>query len=188
MLNLIDGGFVPGTELPLGGTMKRLCWINFEELDFSSGNPYTLDGTQKIINVAMAATKVAYEFKGFRTDVKKSVEVITPGLGPNQLKHLCGFVVCDRTQEKKNLVEKLMRSKGIVIVENIGADADAWELIGAKSGVEMVAGAIQNAHENGGYFTLNFATMDGEFETKLPQTLGGSYADGLTLINALIAG
>jgi len=188
MLNLIDGGFTPGTELPLGGTMKRICAINFEELDFSAGDPYTYDGTKKIINVAMASGKVAYEFKGFRTDVKKSAEVITPGLGPNQLKHLCAFVVCDRTQEKKNLVEQLMRGKFVVIAENIGADADAWEVIGAKSGLEMVAGVIQDAHVNGGYFTLNFATLDGEFETKLPQTLGGSYADGLTLVNALIAG
>jgi len=189
MINLIELGFDPGaTERPVGGTRKKFGIINFEDLDFSAGSPFTLDGDGKITAIAMKATKVMYEYTGFRTDLKKSDEVITMGLGPNQFKHAASYVICDRTQVQKNSIEQHCRGKVLIFAENLGADADAFELLGAKSGLELVPGSIRNAHENGGYFTLSVATLEGEFESKLPQTVGTTYADGLTLFDALVAG
>jgi len=98
-----------------------------------------------------------------------------------------GWVVYERTQAQKNNIEKLARGKFVVFVENKGKDADAWEVLGKDVGVEIVAGPIRNAHENGGFFVLNFSTAEGEFEGKLPQTLGTSYANATTLIANLLA-
>ncbi len=187
MINRIDLGFDPGTtERPVGGTRKRIIAWDFEDMDFSSGDPFTYDGNEKITAVTLKAGKVALELTGFRTDVKKSDEVISLGLGPNQFKHMASFVICDRTQEQKNSIEKYARAKVVIAAENMGADADAFEVLGRKSGLEIVVGKIRDAHENGGYFTLSFATLEGEYESKLPQTLGASYADGLTIVTALI--
>jgi len=72
-------------------------------------------------------------------------------------------------------------------MENKGKDADAVEVVGKDVGVEIVVGPIRNAHENGGFFILNFATPEGEFESKLPQTLGTSYANAVTLIADALA-
>ena len=187
MINKIDFGFDPGaSERPVGGTRKRIIGWNYDDMDFTSGDPFTYDGNEKITAVTLLAGKVAFELTGFRTDVKKNDEVISLGLGPNQLKHSASFVICDRTQEQKNSIEKYMRAKVVIAAENLGADADAWEVLGRKSGLEIVPGKIRDAHENGGYFTLSFATLEGEYESKLPQTLGASYADGLAIVTALI--
>lgn len=185
MINLIELGFTPGTTVPAGGTRKRIWAINFEDLDRTSGDPFTYDAAGKIITINLLSGKVAYPITAFRTDVKKSDEIISPGLGPNQFKHAASFVIADRTQDQKNSIEQYSRSKVVLVAENLGVDADGFELLGRQAGLEIVAGKIRDAHENGGYFTLSFATLDGEFETKLPQTVGASYSDGLTIMTAL---
>lgn len=180
----IDRGSAADCEsLPSGGTRARVIVANFE--DITGWTESTLDG--RITGFTMAAGTSAYEFTGFRNDVKKSDEVVNPGIGINQFKHNVGWVIYERTQAQKNNVEKLARGKFIVFAENRGKDADAFEVIGKDVGVEIVAGPIRNAHENGGFFVLNFSTAEGEYESKLPQTLGTSYSNALTLIADLLA-
>jgi len=77
------------------------------------------------------------------------------------------------------------------VVENKGKSADSIEVIGKEVGLEIVAGVIRNAHENGGFFVISLSTPDdqGELEGKLPQTLlvaGESYADNLTYLEGLL--
>lgn len=185
MINKINLGFTPPAQLTVGGTEKRFWAINFDDLDRTSGDPFTYDGDERVLSINLLAGKVAYSITGFRTDLKKSDEVITPGLGPNQLKHMASFVIASRTQEQKNSIEKYLRAKVVIVAVNLGTDADAFELLGRQSGLEVVPGKIRDAHENGGYFTLSFATLETEFETKLPQSVGASYSDGLTIMTAL---
>lgn len=170
-------------NLPAGGTQARVIVANHPDL--SDWVESTLD--ERITGFTQAAGTMAYEFTGFRNDVKKSDEVVDPGIGIRQFKHNVGWVVYERTQAQKNNIEKLARGKFVVFVENKGKDADAWEVLGKDVGVEIVAGPIRNAHENGGFFVLNFSTAEGEFEGKLPQTLGTSYANATTLIANLLA-
>lgn len=170
-------------NLPAGGTNARVIVANFA--DITGWTESTLD--ERITGFTMTSGTMAYEFTGFRNDVKKSEEVVNPGIGINQFKHNAGWVIYERTQAQKNNIEKLSRGKFVLFIENKGKDADAWEVIGKDVGVEIVAGPIRNAHENGGFFVLNFSTAEGEFEGKLPQTLGTTYANALTLVADLIA-
>lgn len=180
----IEIGSEPTCPTPVGGTRARAAAINFDDLD--DDTPFTYDSEGKITAINLKVGKMAYLFTGFRNDVKKTDEVINPGVGLNQFKHGGGWVIYERTQEQKNNIEKLARGKFVLVLENKGKDADALEVLGSKCGVEIVAGPIRNAHENGGFFIMNFATIDGEFEPKLPQTLGATYAAGVTILENLL--
>ena len=180
----IDRGSNADCEnLPPGGTRARFVVVNFE--DITGWTESTADG--RITGFTQTSGTQGYEFTGFRNDMKKTDEVVNPGIGLNQLKHGCGWVIYERTQVQKNNIEKLVRGKFIVFAENKGKDADAFEVIGKDVGVEIVPGVIRNAHENGGFFVISMATAEGEFESKLPQTLGTSYANAVTLIADLLA-
>ncbi len=168
-------------NLPAGGTRARVIVINFDDItDWDGSNG-------KITQITMRPGTVGYEFTGFRNDMKKSEEVLNPGIGLNQFKHLAGWVIYERTQAQKNNIEKLARGRFVVIAENKGKDDDAIEVLGKDVGIEIVAGPIRNAHENGGFFMVNFATPEGEFEGKLPQTLGLSYGAGVAIIADVLA-
>ncbi len=171
------------SALPSGGTRARAIVINLD--DFDEDAPFTENADGKITAINLKPGKSGHLFTGFRNDVKKTDEVINPGVGLNQFKHGAGWVIYERTQEQKNNIEKLARGKFAVILENKGKDADALEIIGLRVGVEIVPGKIRDAHENGGFFIVNFATIDGEFEPKLPQTVGATYALGIVIADAL---
>ncbi|HET7898610.1 MAG TPA: hypothetical protein VFL47_13085, partial [Flavisolibacter sp.] len=139
---------------------------------------YTEDSDNNITDIDMAGGAYAYEFLGFRNDVKKSEEVVKPEVGVPKFKHNVGFVVYENSQLQKNNVENIARGRFVAIVENKGKDENSFEVVGKGVGVEIVAGPIRNAHENGGFFVISLSTPDdqGELEPQLPQTLlaGGS--------------
>lgn len=175
----ITMGSTPDCDnLPKGGTRARVGVWNYDDV-----LGVTTDANGRVTAVSVAPGATGYVFPGFRNDVQKSDEVVNPGIGINQFRHLCRWVVYERTQEQKNNVERLSKGRFIVVVENRGKDDDAFEVLGLGVGVEIVAGAIRNAYENGGFFVLNFATPEGEFETKLPQSLGADYESALTLFD-----
>ncbi len=170
-------------NLPPGGTRARFIVANFD--DITGWTESTLD--QRITAFTMTAGTSAYEFTGFRNDMKISDEVINPGIGLNEFKHNAGWVIYERTQAQKNNIEKLARGKFIVFAEMKGKDADAFVVIGKDTGLEIVPGLLWNSQESGGFFTVNMSTAEGEFESKLPQTLGTTYANALVLIADLLA-
>lgn len=160
-------------NIPAGGTRARLLLANYDDI---IGYEEDVDNNITAIELAPGAT--LHEFLGFRNDVKKSEEVIKPDVGIPKFKHNVGFVVYENTQIQKNNVEGLARGRFVAIVENKGKDANVFEVVGKGVGLEIVAGPIRNAHENGGFFVINLSTPDdqGELEGNLPQTLnvGGS--------------
>lgn len=164
-----------------GGTVATtLTLFNYDEID-----GYT-EASSKVTAIDLATDARGWQFTGFRNDVKKSEEVVNPGVGLNQFKHNFGFVIYERTQAQKDNIEKLCKGRFVAIIENKGKDADAFEVVGKSVGLEVVVGPIRNAHENGGFFILNFSTPEGEFEPKLPQTLGTAYANAETVLAALL--
>jgi len=169
-------------NIPRGGTKPLIIGINYDEIEVN-GIAYDADG--RVTGITLVAGADAYRFVGFRNDVKKSDEVINPGVGINQFKHLAGFVIYERTQLDKNNIERLAKGRSVWITESKGRDADAVEVHGLDVGMEIVPGAIRNLHENGGFFILNFATPEGEYESKLPRSLGDDYADAQDIIDAI---
>lgn len=175
-------------NIPEGGTRARLLLANYDDVE-----GYTEDADGNITDIELADGAFLYEFLGFRNDVKKSEEVIKPDVGIPKFKHNVGFVVYENTQVQKNNVENLARGRFVAVAENKGKDANVFEVVGKGVGVEIVAGPIRNAHENGGFFVINLSTPDdqGELESRLPQTLlvdgsGDAYQSNLAFLESLL--
>jgi hypothetical protein len=177
-------------SLPPGGTNARLILFNFDDIE-----GFDEDSDNNITDITLKQGATGYEFLGFRNDVKKSEEVVKPEVGIPKFKHNVGFVVYENTQVQKNNVENIARGRFVAIVENKGKDNNAFEVVGKGVGLEIVAGPIRNAHENGGFFVISLSTPDdqGELEPQLPQTLkasgstsGTQYQANLALIDSLL--
>jgi hypothetical protein len=182
------GGSADCDNLPVGGTEARLILMNNGDIE-----GYTEDVDGNITGITLAGGAFAYEFIGFRNDMKATQEAITPEVGPTRFKHGVGLNIYELTQLQKNNIEKLARGNVVAIVENRGKDANAHEVFGKGVGLQIVPGVIRNAHENGGLYILSLATPDGEglTEPKLPQTLaisgsGEIYANNLEFIETLL--
>lgn len=141
-------------NLPLGGTRARAIVINYDDIQ-----SYNESG-DIITAIILKPGKVAYEFTGFRDDIKSSQEVVKPDVGVTQFKHNFSMTIYERTQVQKNNVERLTRGLFVVIVEDKGKDSTAFDVLGIDFGLEINAGAIRNAHENGGFFILSFSTPE----------------------------
>ena len=171
-------------DIPPGGTRARLLLANLDEVE-----SYTEDGDGQITAITMIDDATFYEFTGFRNDVKKSEEVIKPEIGIPKFKHNVGWVIYENTQVQKNNIENIVRGRFVAIVENKGKDENSFEVVGKDVGLEIVAGPIRNAHENGGFFVIALSTPDdqGELEGELPKTLiVTDYAGTLTYLEGLL--
>lgn len=205
--SLLDRGSTPDCEnLPIPGTEARLILINWDDVLFiydgndtgESGRvwddtfdqtfgPFISAGTGLgvITSIILKGGRQAYEFLGFRNDVKKSEECEQTSHRKKRFKHACGFVVYEIDQAQKNNLVKMSKGRFIAIVENKGRGDDAFELLGRECGLKIVAGVIR---ETQGFYQIQLATPDNgiEYERKLPQTFGKSYQDGLEMIEGLL--
>jgi len=171
-------------DIPPGGTRARLLLANLDEVE-----SYTEDVNGQITAITMIADATFYEFTGFRNDVKKSEEVIKPEIGIPKFKHNVGWVIYENTQIQKNNIENIVRGRFVAVVENKGKDENSFEVVGKDVGLEIVAGPIRNAHENGGFFVIALSTPDdqGELEGELPKTLiVTDYAATLAYLETLL--
>lgn len=191
-------------ELAPSGTRARLILINFVDVV----RIYTNDD-QKIIQIVLRSditggialdapldaafseggvSAGAFEFTGFRNDVKKSDEVVSMDLAKKRFRHAVSFVIYEVDQLQKTNIKNLARGRFLAIVENKGQTEDSIEVLGRECGLEIVGGRIRDAHETSGFFQINLATPDNgvEYERKLPQTLGISYQNGLEIIEDLL--
>lgn len=168
-----------GDLLP-AGTRSRLILINYDQVRVI----YTVNG--KITSVILTPGATAYEFTGFRSDVGKSEEVYDTGYKKRFI-HTCSFVVYDVSQVQKNNLKALARGRVMAIVESKGRSDDSIELLGRECGLEIAQGQIREQTDN--LFTISLATPGrAEYELKLPQTVGLTYSDGLSIIEDLLAG
>lgn len=186
MIGLINMGseILECDDLPPSGTRARLILINYVDIQ----KIYYSD-IGVIVSVEMKAGKVGYEFTGFRSDVKKSEEVVKRQVSNKRFKHNVGFVIYDQTQIQKSNIRNVIRGRFVAIVENHGQNANSVEVLGKDCGLEIVGGVIRNAHEDGGYFIINLSTPDNgvEFERKLPQNLGISYENAQEIIDDILS-
>ncbi len=172
----------PDCEDPLrSGTRPRLLLANYDDVLTVTESTST---PNLITAITMASNTVFYVFEGFKQDVKPTQEVIAPSNGQNQFKHNVGFLIYEINQLQKNNIQRLSKGRFVAIVENKGKTSDAFEVYGLGSGLEIVPGVARDSFANGGGYIIQLATMDGEFEGALPQTLFSTdYATTLALVN-----
>ena len=165
----ITTGSRPDCNNPLKtGTQPRLFLMNYDDLlsvTTSTSTPNLLTA------LTFATNTVSYLFEGYKQDVKPTQEVIAPSNGQNQFKHNLNFLVYEISQLQKNNLQRLAKGRFIAIVENKGKDANAFEVYGLNSGLELVPGVVRDPLANGGGYLISLATMENEFEPLLPQTL-----------------
>ncbi len=168
-------------ELIPSGTRARLILINFDDV----GRIYeTEDGV--ITSIELNGT--AYLFTGFKDNVKKSEESVRSSQSKKRFIHRAGMVIYEVDQLQKLNIKDIAKGRFMAIVESKGETNDSIELLGRECGLQIEAGVIRSAHDTQGVFVINLSTPDNgvEWEYKLPQTFGGSYQDGLDLIDDLI--
>lgn len=171
------------TSVNPSGTVPIATLINYDDINWSG---VTYSGG-KVTALPLETGKQAFQFFGTKQDVKYSVETIDPGNGYTQFKHNTGLTIYERTQAQKLNMEALARGLFVAIIEQKGADADAFVALGLGAGLQANIGVINNAHENGAAWIFTFSTPANEFEKKLPPTLGVNYAAGAALLADLIS-
>jgi hypothetical protein len=169
---------------PLQGTAKpNVGLINFDDI-----LSVEIGATPNLITgiTLKSGGKAAYRFQGFGRSVTPQQEVIRLASGQNLYKHQVGLFIFERTQLQKNNIQKLVLGKFVAIVEATKKDAQAFEVYGLGSGLELQPGVINNLNENNGAYTVILATGENQAESLLPQTFfQTSYAATLALVEAL---
>lgn len=169
-------------ELPDAGTRARLILMNYDEVETIE----IVDG--RVVDIIMQPGKVAYEFLGFRNDLRKEEDVTDKDGLKNRFRHACQFVVYEDTQEQKTNLENVAKGRFIAITERIGKGPDALEVLGKDVGLQIKVGTIRDAYENGGLFVIGLNTPDNgaENEQYLPKSFGDNYDNGLLKIEILL--
>src|SRR6185369_6411113 len=183
-IGLITVGSEPDcNNMQPSGTRSRLILMNYSDV-----NRIYSDDYGRVVSIAMKPEKFAYEFFGFRSDVKKIDEVVKREKSKQRLKHSVSFIIYEEGQDQKNNIRGIVKGRVIAIVESNGKTNDSIEILGRECGLAIVEGQIRNAYENAGLFTINLSTPNNgiEFETKLPQTVGVDYQDGLSIIDDIL--
>jgi len=145
-----------------------------------------------ITDVVLKAGKFAYKFTGLAQAFKSSQDFqrsATTGRG--QWKHKGTIVIYERTQEQKNNLKKFGNSRVAGAFFLVGEDDDSIVLAGKEVGIELVAGEIQNAQANDGFFILNLSTPDGDIENEsgpMPSIFDTDQETTEAMLNALLAG
>jgi len=179
-------GSINDCDNPLkSGTQSTMYLANYDDLVSVTLSPST---PNLITALTFVSSTVMYVFEGFKQDVKPTQEVIAPSNGSNQLKHALGFIIYQISQLQKNNIQRIAKGNFIAIVENKGKDANSFEVYGLGSGLQIVPGVVRDTYANGGGYIISLATLEGEFEPKLPQTLFSTdYATTLALVKGYAA-
>jgi hypothetical protein len=179
----IGAGSLYDCSNPLQGGANPL--VRLFNLDDIEG--YTIDGSTPNLLTALdfKTGKQAWKFEGFGKSVTPQQDVIKLGSAQNVYKHQVGIIIFGRDQVTKNTIQKLVLGRFGAIVESTKKDANAYEVYGLGTGLELVPGTIQQLQENNGAYTIVLATPDGSSEALLPQTLYvTSYAATKTLVES----
>lgn len=205
--HLLERGSIPDCdELPIGGTETRLILINWDDVlyiyvsnglggggsvwdstfDFTFGPVVSGSAIGVITQIVLKPLKQAYEFFGFKQDIKKNEEAVNNGKLKTRFIHSTELIIYEIDQVQKKNLQRMAKGRFMAIVENKGKGDDAFELLGKECGLKMRL--LRDAHETNGVYKIALQTPDNgvEYERKLPQTVGTSYANGLNIIDGLL--
>lgn len=170
-------------NIPQPGNDPTLVLVNKEDLNAGSIT-YNTAGTL-ITNVTLATNRPAYLFQGWKDSVKSKIDLVQTDSGP-MYKHMVDLVVYDVSPVQRQNLERMCRGSICAFVEKRKKDSNTFELYGADAGMYVVPGTLYSSNENGGVFKVSLASLDGQEETKMQQTvLSTDYATTQSLIRGL---
>lgn len=155
-------------NLPQPGNSPYLVLVNKDDLNAGSIT-YNTAGTL-ITGLTLATNRPAYLFEGFKDSVKSKIDIVQTDSGP-MYKHMVDFVVYDVSPVQRQNLERMCRGSVSAFVEKRKKDSNSFELYGADAGMYVVPGTLYSSNENGGVFRISLASLDGQEETKMEQTI-----------------
>jgi hypothetical protein len=173
-------------NIPQPGNDPSLVLVNKEDLNAGSIT-YNSAGTL-ITNVTLAVNRPGYLFEGWKDSVKTKIELVQLESGP-MFKHMVDLVIYDVTPIQRQNLERMCRGSVSAFVEKRKKDSNSFELYGGDAGLYVVPGTLYSSNENGGVFKVSLASLDGQEEVSMQQTvLSTDYSATKSLIRGLAFG
>ncbi|WP_417351277.1 hypothetical protein [Flavobacterium alkalisoli] len=175
---------------PIAGIEQNVILINKEDIDYTN---VTLDTTNPTLvsNLQLKPGTTGYLLTGVKQSNGKAWELVKKESAPDKFKHTFSGVIFNPGAANKLQASKLaMGAKYVVVIEQVWkgeGSADAFEVLGLKSGLELST-MTNNSKENDNMIMFELASVDGYEEVTMPQTLlDGDYAATKTAFTNLFA-
>ena len=157
---------------PIAGIEQNIILINKDDIDVSAttvaaGNRLLVD------NIQLKAGKTGYLLKGVKQSNGKAWELVKKENAPDKFKHTFSGVIFNPSLANKTQADNLSKGgKYVVVIEQVwkgGANADAFEVLGYHSGLELTT-MTNSSKENDNMIMFELASADGFEETTMPKT------------------
>lgn len=183
--SLLMGSIINCGTSFLGGNKPVIVLIEKNDYDKAAK---IFDSEGKLSNIILPTGATGRMFTGFRDSVNFSYK---PKLSESKRMsyiHLVSFSVYDYSQTQKNNLRKAGYGRYVAIVINSQSDANAFEVLGTGSGLELTEDSGRSPKENGGAWKITLQTPETELENAPPFTFfSGSYTSTLDFLNHSIA-
>lgn len=166
----ITAGAVYDCTNPLkGGARERVRLINYE--DIYEGGVVTIVAEIVTAITLRTGSKQAWSFEGYNRSMRPKYELVRGAFSVGY-KHTIDFLVFQRDDATKKVLEAMAFTKIVAVVENIDRDDNmAYEVYGLNSGLELVTNVADlNDADSNGAWVLQLASPDSTPEGRMPYT------------------
>ena len=156
-----------------GGLETNVILINEDDIDITAIT-YDATITTKMTNLQLKSGKTGYLLQRVKQVNGSSYELVKKEFGQDKYKHMFSGVLLNPSAEvKQQLLNMSQGSKYVVVYERKwkgATNAEAFEVIGIKSGLELLT-AVYNTKENDGTIQFTLESTEGFEEPKPACTL-----------------
>lgn len=167
------------------GIEPMIILINFD--DWKNAETKEIDGNV-LSGLTLKTGAYGYRYESNKNSFEKDC-TLAKGTYQNSFDHKVVCRVFSRTQEIKDELIKLSRTKVVAIVKNLDVNnvETKYELMGADNGLEMSELTSPSTDADGVIYSFTLASGDNAKETSLPLTVNaGEEATTDALVDALV--
>ncbi len=157
---------------PIGGIEQNIVLINKDDIDLTAT---ILDPSNRlqVTSIKLKAGKTGYKLTGVKQANGKAWELVKKENAPDKFKHTFSGVIFTPNLDNKTQADKLSQGgKYIAVIEQVwkgAGNADAFEVLGLKSGLELIT-MTNSSKENDNMIVFELSSADGFEETTMPKT------------------
>ena len=157
---------------PVGGIEQNVVLINKDDIDLAATTLGT-DNRLQVTQIQLKPGKTGYQLTGVKQSNGKAWELVKKENAPDKFKHTFSGVIFNPSLANKTQADNLSKGgKYVVVIEQVwkgGANADAFEVLGYQSGLELTT-MTNSSKENDNMIMFELASADGFEETTMPKT------------------